>query len=363
MTARPRTYLDHNATSPLRPKARAAMLAALDNVGNASSVHGEGREAHGVLDEARETVAGVLGVIPAMVTFTSGGSEANNLAVKGAPVERLIVSAVEHPSVLAAARASGKDVAILPVDRNGVADLDALDTLLKDGRPALVSLMLANNETGVIQPLREAAEIARRHGALLHVDAVQAVGKMPVNFAVLGADLMTISAHKFGGPQGVGALVARDGIALTPLIHGGGQELSRRAGTENVAGIAGLAAAIEEKLPDLRVLRDRLESMLDDAVFFGADALRLPHVSCFARSGLSAEAALIALDLEGIAVSSGSACSSGKVAKSHVLKAMGVEPALASGAIRVSLGWNTETSDIDRLATAWSKLTNRRRAA
>ncbi|CAN5137195.1 cysteine desulfurase family protein [soil metagenome] len=361
--ARTRTYLDHNATSPLRPAARAAMLDALDRVGNASSVHGEGRDAHGLIDEAREAIARALGVIAPMVIFTSGGSEANNLAIKGAPVERLVVSAIEHPSVLAAARASGKPVDILPVDRDGIADLGALEFVLLDGPKTLISLMLANNETGVIQPVREAAAIAQRHGALLHVDAVQAVGKIPVSFAVLGADLLTVSAHKFGGPQGVGALVARDGLALMPLIHGGGQELSRRAGTENVAGIAGFSAAIAENPREISALRDRLESLLDDTIIFGAASPRLPNVACFARPGLSAETALIALDLDGIAVSSGSACSSGKVAKSHVLAAMGVDPELASCAIRVSLGWNTELKDIERFGAAWSKLTGRRIAA
>ena len=222
-----------------------------------------------LLDEAREVIARALGAIAPMVVFTSGGSEANNLALKGAPVERLIVSAIEHPSVLAAARASGKPVAYLPANREGVVDLDGLDTLLREGPPSLVSLMLANNETGVIQPVREAASIAQRHGALLHVDAVQAVGKIAVNFGLLGADLLTVSAHKFGGPQGAGALLVRDGLALAPLIHGGGQERSRRAGTENIAAIAGFAAAITEKHLELSGLRDLLESQLDGAVIFG----------------------------------------------------------------------------------------------
>lgn len=360
---RPRTYLDHNATSPLRPAARAAMLAALERTGNASSVHGEGRAAHAILDEARDVIAAELGVIAPMVIFTGGGSEANNLAIKGAPADRLIVSAVEHPSVLDAARASGKPVDLIPVDGDGVADLAGLDRLLAVGPRALVSLMLANNETGVIQPVRDAAGIAQRHGALLHVDAVQAAGKIPVNFGVLGADLMSVSAHKLGGPQGAGALIARDGIALTPLIHGGGQELRRRAGTENVAGVAGFAAAMREKRLEISGLRDHLEWSLQDVVVFGAGAARLSHVSCFAMPGLAAETALMALDLDGIAVSSGSACSSGKVAKSHVLAAMGVEPDLASGAIRVSLGWTTVADDIEHFIAAWSKLARRRKAA
>ncbi|WP_119391448.1 cysteine desulfurase family protein [Taklimakanibacter lacteus] len=358
-----RIYLDHNATSPLRENARKAMLAALELHGNASSIHGEGRRAHALLDEARETVARALGVLAPMVVFTSGGSEANNLALKGVAVERLIVSAIEHPSVLEAAKATGKPVAILPVDARGIVDLEALDRLLGAGPKALVSVMLANNETGVIEPIRDVVALAHRHGALVHSDAVQAVGKMPVNFGLLGVDLLTLSAHKLGGPQGAGALIIRDGLALEPLIHGGGQELRRRAGTENIAAIVGFAAAIAEKGLEIKALRDHLESRLEDAVIFAAEAERLPNTSCFAAPGLSAETALMALDLAGFAVSSGSACSSGKVAKSHVLQAMGVAPDLAGAALRVSLGWTTTADDIEKFISAWAKLKARRKAA
>jgi cysteine desulfurase len=368
MCARSRTrlmriYLDHNATSPLRESARQAMLSALALSGNASSIHAEGRMAHALLDEAREVVASTLGAIPPMVIFTSGGSEANNLALKGAPVERLIVSAIEHPSVLESARASGKPVDILPVDGEGVADLDRLERMLKAGPKALVSVMLANNETGVIEPVREIANLAHAHGALVHTDAVQGLGKIPVNFGLLGADLLSVTAHKLGGPLGAGALIARDGIVLDPIIHGGGQELRRRAGTENLAAIAGFAAALQEKRLEIKALRDHLESGLEGAVVFGARAQRLHHTSCFALPGLSAETALMALDLAGFAVSSGSACSSGKVAKSHVLAAMGVHPDLANTAIRVSLGWTTTPDDIEQFISAWSRIKSRRRAA
>lgn len=355
-----RCYLDHNATAPLRPEAKAAMLAAMEICGNASSVHAEGRAARKVMDDAREQVARAIGVIPPMVVFTSGGSEANNMALKGAPVERLIVSAIEHPSVLEAAKASGKTVQIVPVTYQGVIDLGALEEMLT-GPKALVSVMLANNETGVIQPVAEVVSLAQAHGALVHTDAVQALGKAPVNFGILGVDLMTLSAHKLGGPVGAGALVIRDGLALEPFIHGGGQELRRRAGTENLVTISGFGAVAQKKL-DVKALRDRLEAALEGAVIFGAGADRLPNTTCFAMPGMKAETLLMAFDLEGIAVSSGSACSSGKVAKSHVLAAMGVAPEISQGAIRVSLGWDTTEGQIDTFIAAWRKIIARHKA-
>jgi cysteine desulfurase len=356
-----RIYLDHNATSPLRPEARAALLAALDVTGNASSVHAEGRAARKILDDARDQLAQAVGVIAPMVVFTSGGSEANNLALKGAPVERLLVSAIEHPSVLEAARVSGKPVEVIPVTPDGIMDISALEKALQ-GPKALVSVMLANNETGVIQPVREVVELAQAHGALVHVDAVQALGKIPVNFGLLGVDMMTLSAHKLGGPVGAGALIIRDGLALEPLIHGGGQELRRRAGTENIAALAGFGAVANYRLNDISVLRDKLESSLEDAVVFGAAAPRLPNTSCFAVPGLKAETLLMSLDLDGIAVSSGSACSSGKVAKSHVLAAMGVAPQISKAAIRVSLGWDTTSDHIEHFIAAWRKILARHKA-
>jgi cysteine desulfurase len=355
-----RCYLDHNATATLRPEAKAAMLAAMEVCGNASSIHGEGRAARKLLDDAREPVARAVGVISPMVVFTSGGSEANTMALKGAPVERLIVSAIEHPSVLEAAKAAGRKVEIVPVTYQGVVDLDALEALLPGPR-SLVSVMLANNETGVIQPLAEVARLAQAHGALVHTDAVQALGKVPVNFGILGVDMMTLSAHKLGGPVGAGALIVRDGLALEPLINGGGQELRRRAGTENLVSVAGFGAVAQMKM-DVKALRDRLEAALEGAVIFGKDAERLPNTTCFALPGMKAETLLMAFDLEGIAVSSGSACSSGKVAKSHVLAAMGVAPEISQGAIRVSVGWNTAQEQIDTFIAAWRKITARHKA-
>lgn len=356
-----RTYLDHNATTPLKPAARAAMLKAMDLTGNASSVHAEGRAARAMLDDARESLAHRLGVLPPMIVFTSGGSEANNFALKGADVERLILSDIEHPSVIEAAKASGKSVELVPVTQEGRIDLEALRLTLP-GPPALVSLMAANNETGIIQPLREAAEIAHEHGALFHTDAVQAFGKVPLSFAITGADLMTISAHKIGGPPGIGALVVRDGVALAPLVNGGGQELRRRAGTENLAGAVGFTAAAEEQPHDISELRDRLEVALEEALIFGKHAQRLPNTTCFAVPGMNAETLLMGFDLEGIAVSSGSACSSGKVARSHVLAAMGYPADVCGAAIRVSLGWTTTEEDIDNFIAAWRKLYARHRA-
>jgi cysteine desulfurase len=367
--AETRSYLDHNATSPLRPEARAAMLAALDTGGNASSVHGEGRAARGFADEARETIAGALGCLPDMIVFTSSGTEANNLALKGAAalgVRRLVVSAVEHASVLETAAATGLAVEIAPVTGDGRIDLAALDALLgARPEPALVSVMAANNETGAIMPLAEVSEIARRHGALVHTDAVQALGKVALRWAVLGVDMMSVSAHKLGGPQGAGALVMREGLALEPLLHGGGQEMKRRAGTENVAAISGFAAAVKaaEEPGGIEALRDRLEAELKriapGVTIFAEAAQRLPNTSCFALPGLEAGMALMAFDLAGVAVSSGSACSSGKVSRSHVIDAMGQTPDLVAGAVRASLGWNSTGADVERFAAAWSQIVAR----
>ena len=337
------------------------MLAALETGGNASSIHAEGRAARKIVDDAREALGFALGCLPQMLVFTGSGTEANNLALRGVQAERILVSAIEHPSVLAAAKASGKPVDLIPVDRFDVIDLAALEKLLA-GPNVLVSVMLANNETGVLQPVADVVALARKSGALVHVDAVQGFGKLPVNFGLMGCDLMTVAAHKVGGPVGVGALVVRDGLAIEPLIHGGGQELRRRAGTENLAAIAGFAATVQEKPLDIKALHDRLESELEGASILGDGAGRLANTTCFASPGMSAETLVMNFDLAGIAVSSGSACSSGKVARSHVLSAMGVAPELAAAAIRVSLGWTTTAADIDRFVTVWNTLLARHRA-
>jgi cysteine desulfurase len=370
-----RAYLDWNATAPLRPQARAAMVAALDLCGNASSVHAEGRAARRLVEEAREHVAALVGAEPRNVVFTSGGTEANMLALSpltGGGYDRLLVSAVEHPSVLAGGRFAADTVERLSVDADGRVDLAALDRRLVElrarGSRALVSLMLANNETGVIQPVPEAAAMVHAAGFLLHVDAVQAAGRIGIDINTVGADLMTISGHKIGGPKGVGALVRREeALRLQPLVTGGGQERGARAGTENVAAIAGFGAAaraVSDKLAEERstmlALRDRLEAALKGVapatIIFGAAAERLPNTTLFAVPGMKAETSVIVFDLEGVAVSSGAACSSGKVAPSHVLEAMGVTPTLARSAVRVSLGPNTTESDLERFQNAWIKV-------
>jgi cysteine desulfurase len=364
-----RIYADWNATAPLRPQARAAMLAALDAVGNPSSVHAEGRAARGLIEAAREQVAALVGAQPRNVVFTSGGTEANMLALTPARTDgtRLLVSAIEHPSVLAGGRFPAAMVEQLPVTAAGEIDLAALERRLgaSDGR-VLVSLMLANNETGVVQPISEAAHLTHEAGGLLHVDAVQGAGRIPCDINDLGADLLTLSGHKIGAPKGVGALIRRDGTPplADPLIRGGGQERGTRAGTENVPGIAGFGAAAAAARAGLAAdgaymtaLRDRLEAGLaaasPEVVIFGKQAPRLPNTTLFAVPGMKAETAVIAFDLEGFAVSSGAACSSGKVQPSHVLAAMGVPPQLARAAVRASLGPTTTESDIDRLIQAW----------
>ncbi len=356
-----RTYLDHNATSPLRESVKQAMRAAMDVEGNASSLHREGRLAHKLLDDSREAIAGAIGALAPMVVFTSGGSEANNMAIRNAPIERILVSAIEHPSVIEAARLAHKPAEFIPVNAQGVINLEALAKML-EGPKALVSVMLANNETGVIQPIRDVVALAQKHGTLVHTDAVQAFGKIPVNFGLLGVDMMTIAAHKVGGPPAIGALVLRDGLPFEPFVVGGGQELRRRAGTENLVAIAGFAALARENLLNTTDLRNQLESSLEGAVIFAQGAERLPNTTNFAHAGLGAETLLMNFDLEGVAVSSGSACSSGKVTRSHVLTAMGVDADLARGAIRISLGWNTTPQNIEHFTRVWRKLLARHQA-
>jgi cysteine desulfurase len=369
-----RVYLDWNATTPLRPEARAAMAAAWDHSGNPSSVHAEGRRARRLVEDARAAVAEAVGALPRNVVFTSGGTEANALALtpgqragSGLPVERLLLSAIEHASVLAGGRFSVEAIGKIRVTRAGQVDLEHLRELLASGPAALVSIMAANNETGALQPVAEAAGMVHAAGGLLHVDAIQAFGKIPLNIKAMAADLVTLSAHKLGGPKGVGALVLADGVAgLEPLLRGGGQELGRRAGTENAAGIAGFGAAVsaamdrfESDALRLENLRNRLENGLREtpgAMFFSEDAPRLPNTTLFTVPGMRAETAVIGFDLAGLAVSSGSACSSGKVQRSHVLEAMGFGPKLAQGAVRLSLGWSTSEADIDHCLEAWRKL-------
>jgi cysteine desulfurase len=377
-----RIYLDWNATAPLRRESQVAAVEALSACGNPSSVHAEGRAMRGLIEQARERVAALVGAEPRNVVFTSGGTEANMMALspflvtgsQGAPRDHLLMSAIEHRSVLAGGGFARDAIETVPVLPDGRLDLSALEqalsSLSRKGRERpLVSIMLANNESGVVQPVKRAAALAQAAGALLHVDAVQAAGRISFDISELGADLITLSGHKIGGPKGVGALIRRDQALhfSDPLIKGGGQERGARGGTENVPGIVGFGAAaaaaraaLGSESRHMAALRDRLEAGLRAriaaAVVFGAEAPRLPNTTLFAVPGIKAETAVIALDLDGIAVSSGAACSSGKVQASHVLSAMGVEARLAQGAIRVSLGWGTRESEVDRFLDAWIRL-------
>jgi cysteine desulfurase len=373
-----RTYLDHNATSPLRPQVAEVVLRVLQLPGNASSVHAEGRAARAEIEAARVSVAKLVGSRAKNVIFTSGGTEAANLALTpsfrrlGQPgTTRLLIGATEHPCVLNGHRFPADKTAIIPVNEDGILDLAWLKAHLEQAgeERVLVSVQLANNETGVLQSVAEIAQLVHEHGGLVHTDAVQAAGRIPMDLASLDVDALTLSAHKLGGPKGVGALVlASDQYEIGErLIRGGGQEKNYRAGTENVAAIAGFGAAaelalagLEQEAERLRNLRDEAQAhvrrIMPDALVVGAGAERLPNTFAFAIPGLKAETALIAFDLAGLALSSGSACSSGKVKRSHVLDAMGVEPALAEGVLRVSLGWTTTKEDVIRFAEACEKL-------
>eukprot|EP01037_Dinobryon_pediforme_P011634 gene11634-11729_t len=371
----PRAYLDYNATAPLRREVRDAMMLALDLVGNPSSGHFEGRAARAAIEKARITVASLVGGLAKNVIFTSGGTEAANLALTPyihdggykAGFTHLAVSAVEHACVLKGHRFPSDAVTALPVLADGTLDLAALQGWLEglSGARPILALQYANNETGVVQPVKAAADLVHAHGGLLICDAVQAAGKLPVSFEASGADMFLVSAHKFGGPKGAGAVVlAREGLHIAaPLLNGGGQEKGARAGTQNVAAISGFGVAAEialAELPQTPQLRDQLIAdilnIAPDAVIFGQSALRLPNTICFAVPDTQAETLLIGFDLAGVALSSGSACSSGKVAVSHVLKAMHVPDGLAKGALRISFGWASEAADFARFKTALSDI-------
>ncbi len=389
MAERQRIYFDANASAPLLEAARQAMLSVVARTGNPSSVHAEGRRARAAIETARAEVGALAGADPDQVIFTSGATEAAVTALtpqlasgsKAIAASHLYVGASEHPCVLSGGRFEAANVTVLPVDANGVIDLAAFERALSDhdaaaGRP-FVALMLANNETGVIHPVAEAAAIARRHDAVIFCDAVQAPGRISLNIKALGVDMLALSAHKMGGPQGAGALVLADeALRPVPLLTGGGQEKYRRAGTENVAAIAGFGVAAKaarhhlEEAGRITDLRQQLEAGIKhvarDAVIFGAAAQRLANTVLFAVPGVSAETIVIAFDLEGIAVSSGSACSSGKVGDSHVLAAMGVSPDLRRGGIRMSLAPSASEAETEHVVDAWkgiyARLSDRRAA-
>ncbi|MBL8565471.1 MAG: cysteine desulfurase [Hyphomicrobiaceae bacterium] len=369
MSAR-RTYLDYNATAPLRPEARAAMLAAIDAGGNPSSVHAEGRRARAMVERAREQVAALVGASPSQVIFTSGASEVANSVLRRS-WRRIRYSRMEHPCVVAPILASQARIVEMSVDSDGVIDVAALGACLA-GEPvadgegagrALIAAQLANNETGVIQPVAAIVELARTHGAAVMCDAVQAAGRVAIDFAQSGVDYLLVSSHKIGGPKGVGALVARDVNSLPPFIVGGGQERRKRAGTENVEGIAGFGAAAEAALRDLpavgaiSALRDEIEraarDVRPDVAIISERVTRLGNTTALAVAGAAAETLVIKLDLAGVAVSAGSACASGKVGQSAVLAAMGIAPEIARGVIRVSLGHASSRADVASFIEAW----------
>jgi cysteine desulfurase len=362
-------YCDYNAGAPVRAEAAVAMSRALAVGGNPSSVHCAGRRARALIEDAREKLAGFLGASAENVVLTSGATEALHLALTSAGVASLIVSAVEHDAVFEHAVRSLKTDRVAPVGADGLIDLAALGALLAEGpKPALVAIQLANNETGVIQPIARIATLCREYGALLLVDAAQAFGRIPVDIGGLDASYLVVSSHKLGGPPGAGALALAPGAPFTTPRFGGGQERGRRPGTENMPAIVGFAVAAEWALRDLdadtkrlAAMRDRFETgMPRDAVVFGSGAPRLPNTSNFALPGLAAETAVIAMDLEGVAISSGAACSSGKVRSSRVLAAMSVAPDLAKAALRVSFGHESKESDVDEALRALNKIAARR---
>ena len=377
------TYLDYNATTPVRPEVLARVAEVMTVGGNPSSVHRFGRLTRAFVDRARESIAELAGADREQIVFTSGATEANALALRSlarraAPggrargASRVLISAIEHDSVVGAAHALDLPVETVPVTADGVVDLAALEKMLGAGGTAVVALLLANNETGVIQPVATAAKLVHSVGGVLHCDAVQAAGRTPVDFPALGADTLVLSSHKMGGPTGAGAVIARELSLLSPMLIGGGQERGLRAGTENAAAISGFGLAAELAISDLSKtnnisslrdnLEERLKVMAAGVRVFGSTAARLPNTSYFALAGLDNETQVIALDLAGIAVSAGAACSSGKVAASRVLRAMGVPESLARAAIRVSIGWGTTRTDIDRFCAAWSEFVTRQMA-
>lgn len=365
-----RYYLDHNATAPVRPEVIDIVARTMALDGNASSVHEEGRRAHKIVEDAREDVRALVNAPAGGVVFTSGGTESIHYILHGAvaaqALEKIFVAAIEHPATLANAETTGVAVEMAPVTTDGVIDLEQMRGQLQSHRESgggafLVCLMMANNETGVIQPIRDAADMVHEYDGLLFSDAAQAVGKIPVNFAMSGADMMAFTGHKFGGPLGVGAVIAGPDLALAPVLRGGGQEMNRRASTSNTPGVAGLGKACAlaketiARSEAIARLRDRMQAAAEDAGarIWGANAERLPGTLCLSAPGFSGSTQLMTMDLAGLAVSAGSACSSGKSKPSHVLAAMGASEEEATSAIRVSLGWNSTQEDADAFIREW----------
>jgi len=363
-----RIYLDYNATCPIRPEVIASAGDAMRVCGNPSSIHGFGREARKIVEDARAEVAALVGVRSAQVIFNGGSTEGNNTILSGYQDKNVLIAAVEHPSVIEAAPRADR----IPVTKNGLVDLEKFETMLKSAQTDLVCVQLVNSETGVIQPVAQIAALAHEHGARVHCDAVQAAGRIALNFKALDVDYLTLSAHKFGGPQGVGALVFREGLQMPKLLRGGGQEKRQRAGTENVAGIAGFGTAAKLALQELehyqartKAFQDTLErglkTLANDLVIVGEASPRVANTTCALLPDAPAETQLMAMDLEGVAVSSGSACSSGTFKPSHVLEAMGYGDAGAKSALRFSTGWATTADDIDEAIAAYERIVKRLR--
>ena len=374
-----RHYLDHNATAPVMPEVIEAVASAMAMDGNALSVHEEGRRAHKIVEDARESIRSLVNAPVNGVIFTSGGTESIHLALHGAAkaqnLSRIFISAIEHPAVAANAETTGVETEIIPVTEAGVIDLAALRARIlhhveNGGGAFMTCLMFANNETGVVQPVSEAAAITHEHDGLLFCDAAQAVGKIPVNFVMSGADIMTFTGHKFGGPLGIGAVVAGPNLSLDPVLRGGGQEMNRRASTTNTPGIAGLGKACAlaketlSRAKEIAALRDEMQAAAEDAGarIWGADKERLPGTLCLSASGFAGSTQLMTMDLAGLAVSAGSACSSGKAKPSHTLSAMGATDKEATEMIRVSLGWNSTRDDAEAFIREWPKAYTRIKA-
>lgn len=351
-------YLDYNASVPLRPQAKDALVAALELEGNPSSPHSAGRHLRSLIDGARKDILDRVNA--KRLVFTSGGTEANALAMTGLGSVPILVSAIEHDSVLKAVA----DPHLVPVTQEGRIDLEFLEKILSSfEKPGLLSIMLVNNETGVIQPIREAAFLAHEKGWKMHTDASQALGHLPLSFEELGVDMMTLSSHKCGGPVGIGALVLKEDMHLKPLIQGGGQEYGMRSGTLSAPLILGFSAALKEALNEtqdssqqLQEFQAKIEAALTDAIVYGMKSPRAFHISCLGMPGVLSELQLMAFDLEGIAVSAGSACSSGKMKESRVLSAMGIAPQDARCAIRISMGWKTQEQEVEAFIQAWKQI-------
>ena len=365
-------YLDYNATAPIKPAVIEEMVRVAEQGGNPSSVHAVGRKAKSVLEQSRQNIAQVINCRSQQITFTSGGTEANNIALKCLDIDRIIISATEHDSVGQIADTFTGQVEIVPCDGDGIVSQSELGVLLENSTgKTLVSIMLANNETGVIQDIKSLCQIAHEYDALFHTDAIQAFGKVDLDFNNLGVDMMSLSSHKIGGPQGIGALVAKESLNVRPLIAGGGQEVGRRSGTENLVGIAGfsMAAILTTenlgKMDVIKAFRDKIETELsrhcNDVIFYGVTSCRLPNTSTILMPDVSSETQVMAFDLDGICISAGSACSSGKVKPSHVVSAMGATEQQALSTIRVSLGWNSTEEEVDRFIASWKKIYDRKR--